>query len=96
VDDNVRKQIETFVNPACVAVIGATDRMGSWGNIIMQGLQSRRFPGRLYPVNHSAGTVSGIEAYPNIKAVPEEVNLAILAVPAESIPETIWRSGTGR
>jgi acyl-CoA synthetase (NDP forming) len=89
VDENVREQIETFVNPACVAVIGATDRMGSWGNIIMQGLQHRKFPGRLYPVNHSAGTVSGIKAYPNIKAVPEEVNLAILAVPAESIPETV-------
>ncbi len=88
-DDKIRKQIETFVNHGCVAVIGASDRMGSWGSIIMQGLQRWKFPGRLYPVNHSASTVWGIKAYPNIRAVPEKVDLAILAVPAESILEII-------
>ncbi|MBW1888126.1 MAG: CoA-binding protein [Deltaproteobacteria bacterium] len=92
-DDKKRKQIEAFLNPGSVAVIGASDRIGSWGSIIMESLQRWKFPGRLYPVNHNADTVSGMKAYPNIKAIPEKVDLAILAVPAESIPETIRDCG---
>ena len=92
-DEKKRKQMEAFLNPSSIAVIGASDRIGSWGSIIMESLQRWNFPGKLYPVNHNADTVSGIKAYPNIQAVPEKVDLAILAVPAESIPETIRGCG---
>lgn len=84
-----RKEIEVFINPGSVAVIGATDRIGSWGSIIMRGLLGRNFSGRIYPVNQSAVTVSGLKAYPTIHAIPENVDLAVLAVPAESILEII-------
>ena len=92
-DDKKRKQIEAFLNPESIAVIGASDRIGSWGSIIMESLQRWNFKGKLYPVNHNADTVSGIKAYPNIREVPEKVDLAILAVPAESISETIRGCG---
>jgi len=88
-DEKTRKQMEVFLKPESIAVVGATDRVGSWGAIIMESLLCWKFPGKLFPVNPKAATVSGMKAYPNIQAIPGKVDLAILAVPAEVIPQTI-------
>jgi len=84
-----QKGIEAFVKPRSVAVIGASDRPGSWGSFIMEGLLTWKFPGRIYPVNHRAETVFGIPAYHHISSIPDEVDLVVLTIPAESVHETI-------
>ena len=82
-------QIEAFINPRSVAIIGASETMAAWGNIIMENLMQGDYPGRIFPVNNRAGTVKGLKTYPDILSVSEEVDLAVLAVPAEYIPDTI-------
>nr|HID58920.1 acetyl CoA synthetase [Desulfobacterales bacterium] len=84
-----RRQLEAFIKPKSVAVVGASDRFGSWGSFIMKGLLSYDFPGKIFPVNRNAGTISGIKAYPDILSIPDEVELVVLAIPAESVYETI-------
>lgn len=84
-----QKNIEAFVKPRSVAVIGASDRPGSWGSFIMEGLLTWKFPGRIYPVNHRAETVFGIPTYRDISSIPDEVDLVVITIPAESVHETI-------
>lgn len=88
--ENSKKQgIEAFINPKSVAIIGASEAMAAWGNIIMQNLLRGKFPGKLFAVNNRASTVMGLKTYPDILSIPEKVELAVLAVPAEVIPEMV-------
>jgi len=82
-------QLEAFVNPGSVAIIGASETPAAWGNIIMQNLLRGKFPGKVFPVNNRADRVHGIKTYPDILSIPENVDLAVLAVPAEVIPEMV-------
>ena len=84
-----REPLDVFLSPQSVAVIGATERPGSWGSFMMEGLLSRPYPGRIYPVNHQAETVFGLRAYKNVGEIPESPELAIFTIPEVSVEETI-------
>ncbi len=77
--------MDFFLIPASVAVIGSSETMGSWGNMIMSGLHRGKYAGKLYPVNPRGGEVMGVPAYTGLLETPGEVELAIVAVPAEHI-----------
>jgi len=59
-DMKVNVSVDVFLNPKSVAVIGATERPGSWGSFIMQGLLSKPYGGKIYPVNQHATQIYGI------------------------------------
>ena len=77
-------ELDVFLQPRSVAVIGATERPFSWGSRIMEGLLAFPYPGKIYPVNHQSSTVHGIQAYPDIKSIPDSVELAVLTIPEAS------------
>jgi acyl-CoA synthetase (NDP forming) len=87
------EQLNVFLSPKSVAVIGATERPGSWGSFIMEGLLSRPYPGHIYPVNHQAETVFGLRAYKGVDKIPESPELAIFTIPEVSVEETIRECG---
>lgn len=89
--DNER--LNVFLNPKSVAVIGATERPGSWGSFIMGGLLSRPYPGHIYPVNRQGGQVFGLPAFREVKEIPESPDLAILTIPEQSVEQTIRECG---
>ena len=68
--------------PASVAVIGASRRPGSVGRAILQNLIDGGFPGPVYPVNPHAAELDGIGCLPSAAALPDQVDLAVIAVPA--------------
>ena len=88
-----KEDVRPFINPSSVAVIGASQRPGSWGSFIMEGLLSMGFPGRIYPVNKHQETVYGIEAAGDVRDIPGDVDLAVLAIPAELIEDVIEACG---
>ena len=73
------------LKPASVAVIGASRRPGSVGRAILQNLIDGGFPGPVYPVNPHAAELDGIGCLPSAAALPEHVDLAVIAVPAEAV-----------
>lgn len=81
--------LSPFFTPETVAVIGASDRVDSVGRTLLWNLISSPFGGTVFPVNPKRRSVLGIQAYPNIKAVPEAVDLAIVATPAPTVPSVI-------
>jgi acetyltransferase len=82
-------ELEVFLNPASVAVVGATERPGAWGSFIMGGLRSLNYPGKIYPVNRHANRVFGLKSYKDLRDVEGPVDLAVLAIPEEFVKETI-------
>lgn len=84
-----RANLDAFLDPASVAVVGATERPGSWGSFIMGGLLSKSFPGKIYPVNRGAGEVFGLKAYPRLMEIPGTVDLVVITVPEASVEEVM-------
>ncbi|MEW6186106.1 MAG: CoA-binding protein [Thermodesulfobacteriota bacterium] len=87
------KDLKPFLNPQSVAVIGATERPGSWGSFIMEGLLSRTFPAPIYPVNHQAEKVFGLPAFKRISEVPGPVDLAVFTIPESVVEQTLQECG---
>jgi acetyltransferase len=81
-----RRPLDVIFAPKSVAVIGATAKEGSVGRTILWNLISNPFGGTVYPINPKHNSVLGIRAYPNIAAVPEQVDLAVIVTPSTSVP----------
>lgn len=84
-----RQPLGSIFTPQSVAVIGATDKPGSVGRTLLWNLISNPFGGTVFPVNPNHHSVLGIKAYPNIAAVPEPVDLAVIATPASTVPTIV-------
>ena len=87
--DKAKRGLSVFFSPKSVAVIGATEKAGHVGRAILWNLISSPFGGTVYPVNLKHTSVLGIRAYPSILAVPERVDLAVIATPAESVLQMV-------
>jgi acyl-CoA synthetase (NDP forming) len=85
----IKSDLDVFLSPGSVAVIGATERPGAWGSFIMIGLLSLSYPGKIYPVNRQADQIYGIPAYKELGAIEGRVDLAVLAVPEEFVEQAI-------
>jgi len=81
--------LDSIFNPGSVAVVGATEKVGSVGKTVLWNLISNPFGGVVYPVNLKRSSVMGIKAYPSISALPEVVDLAVIVTPAQTIPAII-------
>ena len=73
------------LTPASVAVIGASRRPGSVGQAILQNIVDAGFPGRVYAVNPNAADLDGVPCVPSAAALPEQVDLAVIAAPTAAV-----------
>jgi acetyltransferase len=81
--------LDAIFAPKTVAVIGATERPGSVGRTILWNLLQTSFGGTIYPVNNSRPNVLGIRAYPSIKDIPDQIDLAVIVTPAQTVPRLV-------
>ncbi len=77
--------LDFILAPRTVAVIGASRRRGTIGGELLHNLLDRGFAGAIYPVNPAVHAVQGVRAWPSIEAVPDDIDLAVLAVPAANV-----------
>ena len=84
-----RHPLDAIFAPKNVAVIGATETVGSVGRTVLWNLISTPFGGTVFPVNPKRPSVLGIKAYPSIKDVPAQVDLIVVCTPAQSVPGII-------
>ncbi len=85
--------LRAFLNPSSIAVIGASHQEGSIGNIIFRNILHQGFKGAVYPVNPNANTVASVKAYPSVLDIPDEVDLAVIVVPAEIVQKVVEQCG---
>ncbi|MFZ1505715.1 MAG: bifunctional acetate--CoA ligase family protein/GNAT family N-acetyltransferase [Anaerolineae bacterium] len=81
--------LDAIFNPQSVALIGATEKAGSVGRTILWNLISSPFGGTVFPINPKRPNVLGIKAYPNIREVPDPIDLAVIVTPAPTVPDII-------
>ena len=74
------EQLARICNPESVALVGASDKQGSFGRLFLEGLRDAGCR-RIHPVNPKRAEILGITAYPSISAVPDKIDLAILLTP---------------
>jgi len=79
--------LEPIFRPRAVAVVGASRRPGATGHVLFRHLLAGGFAGAVYPVNPAASAVASVRAYPTVAAIPEPVDLAVIAVPAPAVLE---------
>jgi acyl-CoA synthetase (NDP forming)/GNAT superfamily N-acetyltransferase len=81
--------INAFFNPQSIAVIGASRRQDTIGQALVRNLVTGDFTGRVYAVNPGTTAVSGLPAYSRVAEIPDHVDLAIVAVPAEAVHDVV-------
>ncbi|UCC23382.1 MAG: acetate--CoA ligase family protein [Planctomycetota bacterium] len=87
------KDIESIMKPRSVAVVGATNRPGSVGLAVFRNILDAGFRGVLYPVNLKAASVQSVKAYRSLGDIPDEVDLAVIIVPAEAVCDVMEEAG---
>lgn len=85
----VAASLASLFRPRSIAVIGASRAENAIGHRALEGLLRAGFSGPVYPINPSAHSVSSVRAYPSILDVPDEIDLAVIAVPAARVLEVV-------
>jgi succinyl-CoA synthetase alpha subunit/RimJ/RimL family protein N-acetyltransferase len=79
------RSIARLLSPSSVAVVGASNDVGKIGNAVLRHLLEYGLDGPIYPVNPGARHVRGVPAYAGLEDIPGDVDLAVVAVPAEEV-----------
>ncbi len=77
--------LEHLLDPACVAVVGASEDLGKFGGRALHNLIDNGYAGRIIPINRSRDRVRGLKAYRSIGAAPQGIDVAVLAVPSAHV-----------
>jgi len=81
--------LERLLRPRSVAVIGASSRPGKIGNELLRLLTMNGYRGRIYPVNPRGGEAYGLTFHREIESLPENIDLALIALPGEKAVEAL-------
>jgi acetate---CoA ligase (ADP-forming) len=76
-----------LLHPASIAVIGASTRVGSFGERVLSNLQ--HYGGRVYPVNARYERIGEQKCYPDVNALPEVPDCAVVTAPREAVEEIV-------
>ncbi len=86
---NLVEQLDRIFYPRSVAVVGASANPEKMGFMCVGNLLEAGFGGKVYPVNPGISELFGLEVYPSVAAIPGEVDLAMVVIPAELTLSTI-------
>jgi acetyltransferase len=85
--------LKTFSKPNSIVIIGASREKGKVGRTVFDNLISAKFKGELYLVNPKAEEINGCKCYKNIKDIHNEIDLAIIVIPAKLVPQILIECG---
>ncbi|MFX0211832.1 MAG: acetate--CoA ligase family protein, partial [Candidatus Hodarchaeota archaeon] len=79
--------LDLFFEPQAIALVGASDKLSSWGFIVAHNIVQNNYTGQFFPVNPKRKEVLGYKAYPSILDIPKEVklDLVIIIIPAKFV-----------
>ncbi|HQM44500.1 MAG TPA: acetate--CoA ligase family protein [Smithellaceae bacterium] len=83
------ESVAPFFHPSSIAVIGASRSPGKGGNIILRNLLKAGFKGAIHPVNPTVKEILGLPSYPTVRDIPTQVELAMIVIPKNAVPEAL-------
>jgi acetyltransferase len=87
------ENLDYIFKPKSIAVIGASNTVGSAGYRVFRNLVGSGYEGVVYPVNPKYESIQGVQAYPSVKDVPKAVDLAIISTPAQTVLDVVEQCG---
>jgi len=84
-----RDALERLLRPRSVAVVGASDKPGALGTTLLSNLDANGFAGTVYPINPKRESLGGRVCLPGIEAMPEGVDVAVLAIPRAGVLDAV-------
>ena len=81
--------LNRFFSPASIVVIGASQGEEKIGGRILRTLIKHGYGGKLVAVNPAATEIAGVPCYPSVRAIPFVADVALIAVPAQVVPDTL-------
>lgn len=91
--DDIVRQMNRIMKPDAVAVIGASAEDGKIGNSVMKNLINGGYKGKIYPIHPKADEIMGMKAYKSVKDVPGDIDVAVFAIPAKFVANTLIECG---
>jgi acetyl coenzyme A synthetase (ADP forming)-like protein len=88
-----RESLEALFAPKSVAVIGASTKPDSLGRAVFKNILFHGYTGVVYPVNPKAKSILGVKAYPSVLDIPDEIDLAVIIVPALAVANVLEECG---
>ncbi|MCM2359737.1 MAG: CoA-binding protein, partial [Geobacteraceae bacterium] len=85
--------LDALFKPRAIAIVGASTKELSIGNVITRNLQTYGYKGAIYPINPAAPDIRGIKAYQTLAEVPGEIDLAHIIIPSSQVPQTMEECG---
>jgi len=85
-DLHVNSDLRAFFEPKAIAVIGSLNEWGGLGYTAIKNMRRFNFSGRIYPVNPSYKEALGLRAYPDVNAVEDPIDLAVVITPKQTVP----------
>lgn len=85
--------METFFNPQSVAVVGASNTLFNLAGTICNLLKHNNYHGRVYAVNRKGESVHGCPGYTSVLDIPDTVDLAVLLLSAQHVPQIVSDCG---
>ncbi|MFH0847765.1 MAG: acetate--CoA ligase family protein [Chloroflexota bacterium] len=82
-----------FFSPKSVALVGASGETGKLGFVVLKNILQHGFKGSVYPVNPTTDEIMGLRAYTRLTDIPGEVDLAVIIVPAQTVPGVMKDAG---
>jgi acetyltransferase len=83
------RNLDALLRPRSVAVVGASNRPGNVGAVVVRNLLRGGFEGPVMPVHPTARAVSGVLAYPDLSRLPVVPELAVICTPPATVPEIV-------
>jgi acetyl coenzyme A synthetase (ADP forming)-like protein len=87
------KDLKRVFEPSSVAVVGASTAPGKIGHSILRNIIDCGFSGDVYPINPKADEILGLKAYASIADVPDQIDLAVISIPAELVLASVEECG---
>lgn len=81
--------MDYFFSPKNVAIIGASHVKGKIGYTILENLIRIKYEGKVFPVNPNVDEILGLKVFPSVKKIPDDIDLAVIAVPAKIVPKVL-------
>ncbi len=91
-----RQSVVRLLEPRCVAVVGAGRAPDGIGHRVLRNLLDGGFHGPVHPVHPEASSVAGVRAWPTIGDVPDDVDVAVVCVPAPEVADVVAACGRAR
>ncbi len=85
--------MKELFEPSCIAIIGAAREETKIGHIVLKNLIDSGFPGKLFPINPKSSEILGLKSFGSILDIPGPVDMAVICVPNEYVPDVVENCG---